>query len=154
MATGVVRKILRGNKFSAARQGEKMQAREAIETIKSNWPDERYTMLRAALTQAIEFLEGFLDIPEKCGGCEYLSSLHYPSCIRGSGFTDYCKDKEAAQGIAKSSVQQTQAGSPAGSPKPCACNNSLCRKNKGTHVVDGYCKENLFNCGLRTASAC
>ena len=64
------------------------------------------------------------------------------------------KIREAAQGIAKSSAQQTQAGSPAGSPKPCACNNSLCQKNKGTHVVDGYCKENLFNCGLRTASSC
>ena len=30
---------------------------EAIEVIKSNWPDGRYTMLREALTMAIQAIE-------------------------------------------------------------------------------------------------
>lgn len=34
-----------------------MTNQEAIETIRKNWPDERYSMLREALTIAIDILE-------------------------------------------------------------------------------------------------
>ena len=34
-----------------------MTNKEAVETIKANYPDERYTMLREALDMAIEALE-------------------------------------------------------------------------------------------------
>ena len=34
-----------------------METAEAISAIRSNWPDERYTMLREALTKAIAALE-------------------------------------------------------------------------------------------------
>lgn len=34
-----------------------MTNKEAIETIKANYPDERYTMLREALDMSIEALE-------------------------------------------------------------------------------------------------
>ena len=34
-----------------------METAEAILAIRSNWPDERYTMLREALTKAIAALE-------------------------------------------------------------------------------------------------
>lgn len=34
-----------------------MTNKEAIETIKANYPDERYTMLREALDMAMEVLE-------------------------------------------------------------------------------------------------
>ena len=34
-----------------------METAEAISAIRNNWPDERYTMLREALTKAIAALE-------------------------------------------------------------------------------------------------
>jgi hypothetical protein len=34
-----------------------MENKEAIEAIRSNWPDERYSILREALTKAIAALE-------------------------------------------------------------------------------------------------
>jgi hypothetical protein len=37
--------------------GAAMEAAEAILAIRSNWPDERYTMLREALTKTIAALE-------------------------------------------------------------------------------------------------
>ena len=33
-----------------------MELKEAVAVIKSNWPDERYTMLKEALTVALEHL--------------------------------------------------------------------------------------------------
>jgi hypothetical protein len=33
-----------------------MELKQAVEVIKSNWPDERYTMLREALTVVLKYL--------------------------------------------------------------------------------------------------
>jgi hypothetical protein len=33
-----------------------MELKQAVEVIKSNWPDERYTMLREALTVVLNYL--------------------------------------------------------------------------------------------------
>ncbi len=33
-----------------------MELKQAVEVIKGNWPDERYTMLREALTVVLEHL--------------------------------------------------------------------------------------------------
>ena len=38
-------------------KGETMTNREAVELIKSNWPSERYSALRQALSKAIRALE-------------------------------------------------------------------------------------------------
>ena len=39
-----------------------MTREEAIEAIKCNWPDSRYTILREALDMAVKALE---DVPDK-----------------------------------------------------------------------------------------
>ena len=39
-----------------------MTKEEAIEAIKCNWPDSRYTILREALDMAVKALE---DVPDK-----------------------------------------------------------------------------------------
>ena len=42
-----------------------MTREEAIEAIKCNWPDSRYTILREALDMAVKALE---DVPDKDAG--------------------------------------------------------------------------------------
>lgn len=64
-----------------------MTNQEAIETIKANYPDERYTMLREALDMAMELLEAqepvepYMDYDGqdvwRCGKCG--NSLMHPS---------------------------------------------------------------------------
>lgn len=52
------RKPIECHKTKQAGRGQQaMHHKEAIKVIRSNWPDERYTMLREALELAIEALE-------------------------------------------------------------------------------------------------
>ena len=64
-----------------------METAEAILAIRSNWPDERYTMLREALTKAIAALEAMEagqpstnnrrdEICPWCSGSGIISSRH------------------------------------------------------------------------------
>jgi len=77
--------------------------------------------------------------------------------LRACAFSVWCfKEEEAAQGIAKTNTQLPQGGSPAGSPKPCAC-ETMTKTARVNGVDMFYCSE----CGYagpwrkrRTASPC
>jgi len=60
-----------------------METAEAILAIRSNWPDERYTMLREALTKAIAALKdveaGQPDVQHTHGGSEDSTQI-CPTC--------------------------------------------------------------------------
>ena len=52
-----------------------MTREEAIEAIKCNWPDSRYTILREALDMAVKALE---DVPVvRCRECKHCDPENY-----------------------------------------------------------------------------
>ena len=51
-----------------------METAEAISAIRSNWPDERYTMLREALTKAIAALEA-IEAGQPAHNSDYTAAL-------------------------------------------------------------------------------
>jgi hypothetical protein len=58
---------------------------EAIEAIRNNWPDERYSMLREALTVALVALVPVE--PRTCGTCRHLDDAgHGPMMITGRSY--------------------------------------------------------------------
>ena len=74
-----------------------MTREEAIEAIKCNWPDSRYTILREALDMAVKALEDVHVV--RCRECKHwkpsgskagnsFSDMEY---IGGCEFTKYCR---------------------------------------------------------------
>ena len=74
-----------------------MTRKDAIEAIKCNWPDSRYTILREALDMAIKALEAVPVV--RCRECKHwkpsgskagnsFSDMEY---IGGCEFTNYCR---------------------------------------------------------------
>ena len=80
-----------------------MTREEAIEAIKCNWPDSRYTILREALDMAVKALE---DVPVvRCRECKHMiPQSHTRYCtvwnaVNGmgdEGFCNYGERKEVA----------------------------------------------------------
>ena len=64
-----------------------MTKQEAIETIKANWPQENYTLLREALSMALNAIDN-----EESGHCTYYEENGKKPCCTHScqGCTWYC----------------------------------------------------------------
>lgn len=58
---------------------------EAIEVIRCNWPDERYLMLREALTKAITALEN--DARKGCSRCDEIMNGPFTKTFK---FCPFC----------------------------------------------------------------
>lgn len=61
-----------------------MNNQEAIQAIKNNWPDERYAILREALTLAIDELDK----------TSLSTSKTIPQAIESDNICDYCADAD------------------------------------------------------------
>ena len=87
-----------------------MTRKDAIEAIKCNWPDSRYTILREALDMAVKALE---DVPVvRCRECKHCDSTIFNGNFIGFckirkdsygaklrvGLSDYCSDGERKEG--------------------------------------------------------
>ena len=73
-----------------------MTRKDAIEAIKCNWPDSRYTILREALDMAVKALE---DVPVvRCRECKHIGFCGDATNLEVMGFYGYCSRGERKEG--------------------------------------------------------
>ena len=81
-----------------------MTNEEAIEAIKCNWPDSRYTILREALDMAVKALE---DVPVvRCRECKHYATADFDGdilygCTLHSAMLDITPDSFCSYGERK-----------------------------------------------------